>query len=209
MNTRAVALVFVSVGAALWLAPAARADSLAFTIYKEADPIGHDVYSIDKNGDATTVKVKTQTDVKVLFIEYHYRHERTEVWKGGLLDSLLSDTDDDGTKHHIDLYRNDGALAGSADGAQKTIPGDTVPFTLWTNAFLKHTALLDVTDFAQMKVAVEDKGADQVKVGDQSVATHHYLLTGDLKWDLWYSADGMLLKTAFKRRGYPIFMVRE
>lgn len=84
-----------------------------------------------------------------------------------------------------------------------------MPFTLWTDAFLKHSTLLDVTDFAQMKVAVEDKGADQIKIGGQAVATHHFLLSGDLKWDLWYGGDGVLLKTAFKRRGYPIFMVRE
>lgn len=209
MNRRTAALFVLSVGAGLQLATGAQADSLAFTIYKEADPIGHDIYSIDKDGDATKVAVKTQTDVKVLFLEYHYRHQRTEVWKGGLLDSLLADTDDDGTKHHIDLHRNGGALTGSADGTKKSISGDTVPFTLWTDAFLNHSALLDVTDSSQMKVWIHDKGPDQIKVGDQTVATHHYLMDGDLKWDLWYGGDGILLKTAFKRRGYPIFMVRE
>jgi len=30
-----------------------------------------------------------------------------------------------------------------------------------------------------------------------------------LSWDLWYGSDGALLKTAFKRRGYPIFLVRQ
>lgn len=208
MIGRAVALMVLGAAVVLPVA-AAQADSVAFTIYKEADPIGHDVYTIDKAGDATTVSVKTQTDVRVLFLEYHYKHQRTEVWKGGQLDSLVSDTDDDGTKHHIDLHRNAGALAGTVNGSNKTLPGDIAPFTLWTNAFLGHRLLLDVTDFAQMKVTIQDKGADSIKVGGQPVSAHHYYLDGDLNWDLWFDTDGGLLKTAFKKSGYPIFMVRE
>ena len=188
---------------------AARADALDFTIFKEDDPIGHDIYQIDHAGDQTVVKVTTQTDVKVLFLEYHYHHDRTEVWKGGQVQSLVSDTNDDGTKHHFDMHRDGDALVATADGAAKSIPGADVPFTLWTDAFLKAPAMLDVTDFAEMKVKVEDKGADSIKIGANTISAHHYKTSGDLNWEFWYAADGALLKTAFKRRGYPISMVRQ
>jgi hypothetical protein len=188
---------------------AARADSLSFTIFKENDPIGHDSYMIDRSGDQTTVKVETQTDVKVLFLEFHYRQDRTEVWRDGKLQSLVSDTNDDGTKHHVEVKRDGEAIAGVADGAKKSVPGSTVPFTLWTREFLHAPQMLDVSDFDQLKVGIEDKGADQIAVDGKSVATHHYHLTGDLSWDLWYGPDDILLKTAFRRRGYPISFIRE
>jgi hypothetical protein len=192
------------------VAGSARADgTLGFTIFKEGDPIGHDSYTIEKAGDLTKVKVETQTDVHVLFISYHYRQDRTEIWKDGALQSLVSDTDDDGTKHHVDVHREGDALVASADGAKKTAPGTAVPFTLWTNEFLKAPVVLDVTDFQQMKVGVEDKGSESLAIDGKTVPAHRFHLTGDLSWDLWYGSDGILLKTAFKRRGYPIFLVRQ
>lgn len=199
----ALSLIFV-------LPPLARADTLAFTIFKEGDPIGHDVYTITKNGDVATVKVAMQTDAKLLFLDFHYRQDRVEVWKGDQLQSLVSDTDDDGRKHHVEAHREANSLVGVADGANKSRAiVDTVPFTLWNAEFLKHTTLLDVSDFDEFKIGVEDKGTEQITVGGRSAAAHRYHLTGDLHWDLWYDADGILLKTAFKSCGYPITFVRE
>jgi len=205
---RPVWLGLFALGAAL-AAPSARADQIGFTIFKEDDPIGHDSYMIEKRGDETKVTVDTQTDVKVLFLDFHYRGDRTEIWKGGQLQSLLSDTNDDGAKHHVDIHRDGDSFAGTADGKPAKAPGNAIPFTLWTSEFLKSPLMLDVTDFSQMKVGIEDKGADSTKVDGKTVTAHRYHLTGDLTWDLWYAADGLLLKTAFRRRGYPIFLFRQ
>jgi len=200
----------VLAGALLALTSAsAGAESLNFTIFKEADPIGHDTYTIDKVGDLTKVRVEMQTDVKVLFIEYHYHQDRTETWKDGQIQSLVSDTNDDGTKHHVDLKRDGAALVASADGAPKTVPANVVPFTLWTNQFLKALTIFDVSNFGLLKVSVEDKGGETVSLAGKSIDAHKFHLTGDINWDLWYGPDGGLLKTAFKRRGYPISFVRQ
>jgi hypothetical protein len=190
-------------------AAAAQAETLDFTIYKESDAVGHDVYDIARNGDATTVKVHTQTDVAVLFLKFHYRHERTEVWKGDALQSFVSDTDDDGTKHHLEVRRDGDTLAATVDGKRQTAPGDEVPFTLWKKSLPRHRLFFAIADFAQLKTTVTDKGADTVTVGAKTVDAHHFQVRGDLNWDLWYGADGLLLKTAFKRRGFPVFFVRE
>jgi len=205
VKAAALAVLFVlSFGTA-----AAKAESLVFTIFKEDDPIGRDVYSIDKNGDLTTVKVEMQTDVKLLFLDFHYRQDRTEVWRGDRLESLVSQTNDDGTKRYVELRRDGDSLVGTVDGTKKTLPGSIVPFTLWSPAFLKASTLLDVSDTSQMKIGVQDKGVDQLTVNGKSIAAHHYHLTGDLNWDFWYDADGLLLKTTFRRSGYPIAFIRQ
>ena len=191
-------------------ADAAHADSFAFTIYKDGDPIGHDTYTITTKGDEKTVQVETRTDVHVLFISYHYRHTRTEVWKGATLESFVSDTDDDGTKHHVDAHQAGGVLSATVDGKHRTLPGNAIPFTLWTRQLMSsNKPFFDIADFSPLKLGIVDKGNASLAIDGHTVPTQHYQVTGDLHWDLWYAADGTLLKTAFRRMGYPITFVRE
>ena len=202
-------LVSFVLSAAFFCSEAARADSVAFTIFKEGEAIGHDIYTIDKDGDTTTVKVATQTDVNILFLEFHYRQDRTEIWKDGQLVSLVSDTNDDGQKHHIEVHREADSLIGVVDGANRSMGADTIPFTLWNMAFVNHTKLINVSTFELIKAAFEDKGSDQITIDGKKFDARHFLMSGDLHWDLWYDTNNMLLKSAFKRRGYPISFVRE
>lgn len=194
----------------LGLGGVARAESFAFTIFKESDPIGHDTYTITTDGDEKTVHVETKTDVKVLFVSYYYRHSRTEVWKGTTLESFVSDTDDDGTRHHVEAYQDGGKLVATVDGAHKTLPANAIPFTLWTRDMMTPTTpLFDIADLAPLKLQFIDKGNASLSLAGRTVAVRHYQISGDLQWDMWYAPDGTLLKTAFKRMGYPIFFVRE
>ncbi len=200
------ALAFV---ATIGFAAAAQAEIRDYTIYKESDPVGHDVYTITKEGDVTTVKVHTHTIVNVLFLKFHYDHDRTEIWKNGMVQSVESTTDDDGTKHHFSIHRDGDALVGNVDGKTKKIPGDVLPFTIWARALVKNQVFFDIADFELLKTTVEDKGPDKITIGQRAFDTQHYKISGDLKWDLWYDADGVMLKSAFKRRGFPVFFVKE
>ncbi len=206
---RASALV-VGVVAGASFAHAAPVDTFAFTIFKDSDAIGHDWYTITGDGDRKTVHVETRTDVKVLFISYHYHHTRTEVWKGPTLESFSSDTDDDGTKHHVEAHQDGGKLEATVDGKHRELPGNAIPFTLWTkDRMAPNSPLFDIADMAPLKLQWVDKGKTSLTVDGHAMETHHYQISGDLQWDLWYGADGQLLKTAFKRMGYPISFVRE
>jgi hypothetical protein len=192
------------------LTTAAHAESFAYTIYKDSDPIGHDVYVISSDGDEKTVRVETQTAVKVLFISYHYHHTRTEVWKGATLESFVSDTDDDGTKHHVEAHQDGGKLTAIADGKHVSMPGNAMPFTLWTHELMgPDTPLFDIADFEPLRLKFADKGDASLSLGGKTLPAHHYQISGDLQWDMWFAPDGTLLKTAFRRMGYPISFIRE
>jgi hypothetical protein len=200
----AAAVVFVATTAPAY------AEAFTFTIFKDADPIGHDTYLITAKGDEKTVQVETRTDVKVLFISYHYHHTRTEVWKGATLVSFVSDTDDDGTKHHVEAHQEGDKLTAIADGKHVSLPGNAMPFTLWTRQLMSaNTPLFDIADFEPLKLQWVDKGKTVLSLDGHAIDTQHYQVTGDLQWDLWYGLDGNLVKTAFRRMGYPISFVRE
>lgn len=210
LNLYRVGALVTVLAAAGRFAYAAPNDSFAFTIFKDSDPIGHDTYLITDKGDVKTVQVETRTDVKVLFLSYHYHHTRTEVWKGATLESFVSDTDDDGTKHHVEAHQEGGKLAATVDGTQKVLPGNAMPFTLWTHDLASdNTPLFDIADMTPLKLQWVDKGKASLSLDGRTMDVHHYQVSGDLHWDLWYGPDGSLLKTAFKRMGYPITFVRE
>jgi hypothetical protein len=199
-------LIFAAV---VGFSAAAQAEVRDYTIYKESDPVGHDVYTITKDGDVTTVKVHTHTVVNVLFLKFHYDHDRTEIWKNGVVQSVESSTDDDGTKHQMTVRRDGDSLIGTVDGKTKKIAGDVLPFTIWARALLKKQVFFDIADFALLKTNVDDKGPDKTVIGPKTYDTRHFKISGDLNWDLWYDADGVMLKSAFKRRGFPVFFVKE
>ena len=171
--------------------------TLEYDILKEGEPIGREIVRISKEGGETKVNVSTQTDVKVLFLEFHYKHERNEVWKGNELISVVSQTNDDGTEHQYQLQKADGAYLIKVNGEDQTADLDTLPLTLWTKAVLNHPTLLSVID------------AQPYQVSTVPVDEGHYRLDGDIQRELWFSKDGYLQKAAFKRKGFLIEFLRK
>ncbi|MGC2222193.1 MAG: DUF6134 family protein [Methylocella sp.] len=71
-----------------------------FDIVRGNDKIGTDTIDIERQNDTTTVKIKKDVSVKVIFIEaYRYEHSCNETWKNGQLIAFKSRTNDNGTKH--------------------------------------------------------------------------------------------------------------
>lgn len=193
------------------LAPvfATAAEPISYVILKDGEPIGHETVAMSTDGDRTTVEVRTETRVKVLFLDFHYSHRREEVWRAGRLERMVADTDDDGTIHHIDVTSDKGATTLTLDGVVKEMPGDALPLSLWSKAILDRKVLYGVSDAAPYHVTIQSLGAGTVVRQGQPVTAQQYRISGDVERDLWYGDDGLLLKTAFQRRGYPIQIVRE
>jgi hypothetical protein len=205
--------LMVSALAATLLAPlasqAADTTALSWVILKEGEPIGRETTVLSRDGDHTRVEVTTDSKVKVLVINFHYHHKRSEDWVGGRLERLIADTDDDGAIHHIDAKRDGETITATIDGDTKTWPAGTLPLTLWGKAILDAKLLTSIVDGEPYQVTVRDLGAENLSLNGQAKPAEHWRITGDIERDLWYGADGLLLKAAFRRRGYPIELVRE
>ncbi len=197
--------------AALLLLPITAADAaprtLTYQILMGDDPIGTETVTIDPQGARTKVTVAATTRVKVLFINFRYDHTREETWTGATLESMTATTDDDGTPHKLDLVRKGNALALTADGKTVDLPPDALPLTLWTPEVLKRPLLLSVVDGARYTVTNRLIGTETVEAGGRKTETKHHRIEGDVERDLWFAADGTLLKTRFKRSGYDITYV--
>lgn len=183
---------------------AAEPRTLTYRILMGDDPVGSETVRLEAQGDVTKVAVTASTRVKVLFINFRYDHKREEVWKGGTLDSMSAQTDDDGTPHAIRMMRTGGGYSVTVDGKAGQAGADILPLTLWTPEVLKRPTLLSVIDGKPYNVRTDLVGTDTLTVGGRAVPAQHHRISGDVERDLWFDARGTLLKTRFKRSGYDV-----
>jgi hypothetical protein len=189
----------------------AESRTVTYTILKEGDPIGKETYVIDRDGDHTSVALTVDSAVHILFLDFKYHHTRTESWNGTALEKLSADTDDDGSKHHVEIAANPaGGFSVTTDGKSVAVAPDAFPLAQWNKAIVDHPVLIPVeSDDTPYKSVFKDAGAASVTIGGQAIETEHYVLSGDIDRDLWYDADGMLAKVTFRRRGFNIAIVRD
>lgn len=182
--------------------------ALDYDIRKEGEPIGREQVRINQQDGAATVEVQTRTRAKVLFMEFHYDHSRREEWRDGALVRMVADTDDDGTRSRLEVSRSPSGWTLAVNGQPSQRAGDLLPLTLWGRAVLDKRELFSVIDAKPYRVKVEPLGAETLSIGGRPVSAEHFRMTGDVERDLWYGADGYLVRATFQRAGYAIEMVR-
>ncbi|GAB4299117.1 MAG: hypothetical protein Kow0058_15060 [Roseovarius sp.] len=155
--------------------------ALIFDVLRKGRDIGDYAIRFQPQGDVLTVQLKTDVAVRFLGIPaYVFTQDSTETWKDGRLISLRAVTNDNGQRHDIRL------------GAS-----DVLPASLWNAAIVKARRALNTIDGHEMAIRVARIGDERVDTGHGPVAATHYRLSGDLARDLWFAADGTLVKVAF------------
>ena len=209
--THALRAVLAAAGLLLSAATAHAAEphTLNYRILMGDDPIGSETVRLEAQGELTKVAVTASTRVKVLFLNFRYDHQREEVWKGRSLESMKSKTDDDGKPHTMEMVRRGAGYAVTADGKTAEASADALPLTLWTPEVLKRPTLLSVIDGNPYAVRTDHVGSETLTIGGRSVPAQHHRISGDVERDLWFDAQGTLLKTRFKRSGYDVTYILE
>ena len=184
-------------------------ETLNYKVFKDGEPIGSEQVILTDTSDGQTAHVITETSVQVLFLKFHYHHDRTETWKGDSLVSVKAETDDDGTPYQW-LAEYEGKcfeVAGKGVPRREECNG-AWPLTLWREDVTRKTNLYSVIDAAPYKVSVAKTVDNNLDIDGQTVPATHYVMTGDVTRDLWYDKNGKLLKTSFKKKGYDIDFIR-
>jgi Family of unknown function (DUF6134) len=177
--------------------PAATKIHKVFDIVRGSDKIGTDTVDIEHQKDTTTVKVKTDVSVKVMFIEaYRYEHSCDETWKNGQLVSFKSRTNDNGTKHSIDVKAASDKLSMEADGKHSELPKTAAPASLWSIDVIHQTETFDPDTGKRLSMKVTDLGEETLTLHGAQHQTHHYkiadTLEGEFARELWYDGDALV-----------------
>ncbi|MGH6801130.1 MAG: DUF6134 family protein [Methylocella sp.] len=180
-------------------AAAAAKTHRVFDIVRGGDKIGTDTIDIEHQNDTTTVKIKTDLSVKVMFIEaYRYEHSCDETWKNGQLIAFKSRTNDNGTKHSIDVTAAPDKLSMDADGKQIDLPKSAAPASLWSKDAIHQFDAFDPDTGKRLSIEVTDLGNETLTIHGVTHVAHHYkivdTLTGDFAREVWFDGD-VLVRT--------------
>jgi len=184
---------------ALSMAPAGADKAAAkihkvFDIVRSGDKIGTDTVDIERQNDTTTVKIKTDLSVKVMFIEaYRYEHSCNETWKNGQLIAFKSRTNDNGTKHSIDVTAAPDKLSMDADGKHRDLPKTAAPASLWGKDAIHQLDAFDPDTGKPLSIQVTDLGNEDLTIHGVTHEAHHYKIadtrTGDFAREVWFDGD--------------------
>lgn len=174
---------------------------LDFTVLRNGSEVGRHEMLFRNEADGLKIDIRTNVAVKVAFITaYRFEHEGHEVWQGGRLARLWSKTNDDGTKHVLDVTAGGDDLVVMADGKEPQKSSTSIPASLWNERIVQQKNILNTLDGTRMTIQVSDLGTESVVVKNTRVPARHYALTGDLQRELWYDAQNVLVKVRFKAK---------
>ncbi len=174
---------------------------LDFTVLRNGTEVGRHEMLFRSEADGLKIDIRTNVAVKVAFITaYRFEHEGHEVWQGAHLARLWSKTNDDGTKHVLDVTAGGDSLVVMADGKEPEKSSASIPASLWNERIVQQKSILNTLDGSRMAIQVADLGTEIVLVKGAKVPARHYAITGDLQREVWYDAQNVLVKVRFKAK---------
>ncbi|MEQ9608122.1 MAG: DUF6134 family protein [Kiloniellaceae bacterium] len=173
------------------------ADRWGFDVLRHDAVIGDHVFTFlrDRGSRGTgDFVVEVAIDIAVGFLGvtlFRFTHRAEEVWRGGMLHVLSSETDDDGTLWQVRYERRGDLLRGSVNGAPAEGPGDILPASLWHPDTPTATRLLDTVDGGVKPVAAVVLAAPP---------GGHFRLAGGIEREVWTDAACGLARVVFPAR---------
>ncbi len=172
-------------------------EPLDFTAYRNGDRLGFHRIDFAEEGKRLIVDIEIVFEVKFAFIPlYGYRHRNREIWEGGRLVSMSTETDDNGTDYKVEVTRNGDRLVVDGVDGRLDLPGDTLTTSYWNEAAMTKGAWLDTQRGQLVRSEVTKKPMETVRVKGNDVEATPYDLAGDITCSLWYR-DGRWVKLRF------------
>lgn len=177
--------------------PAATKIHRVFDIVREGTKIGTDLVDIEQQNDTTTVKIKTDLSVKVMFIEaYRYEYSCNETWKNGQLITFKSRTNDNGTKHAVDVTLAPDKLNMDVDGKHRDLPKTAGPASVWGKDLINRVEAFEPDTGKPLTIKVTDIGDETITINGVAHKAHHYkiadTLNGEFAREVWFDGDTLL-----------------
>lgn len=181
-----------------WLAGLPPDGRLDYRVTRAGAEIGQQSVEFLRDGNGLVVRTHVEIDVSFLSIPlYSFRHDAVERWTEGRLVALSTSSDDDGKHREVELVAQNGRLMGRYNDNPVDLPGDLIPASLWHPKTVTATIVLDPIRGRERQVKVADMGLETVKAGGGEIEARHYSMTGQIKRELWYDADGRLVRVRF------------
>jgi hypothetical protein len=175
-------------------------NALGFSIVRHDCEIGKHILNFEPDGDNLTVQVAVDIAVGIgPIVLYRYTHRATEVWRGGQLFSVNTETNDDGKLYHVTAMRSEAGLIVEGQKAPRYIaPDDALPATHWNRRMLDGPLInTQYGDLLHPKITPLGQDLVPVASGTQ-IPAHHFAFSGDATLDTWYDEKQSWAALTFK-----------
>ncbi len=168
---------------------------LDYVVKRNGDVIGSHVITFRRDNGALLVDTHVKVEVRMMFMTvYKYEKSSRETWRGGRIAAYRAETNDNGNpiKGRVTLGPK-GLIAEGPKGKTIAPPGAMIS-GYWNMATVKQTELIDSENATLAPIKVLGGEAVRIAMGGRQYDTRHFRITGDLARELWYGADGLLVK---------------
>ena len=181
----------------------AAADAWRFRVYLDEREIGYHNFYLEESGDTRELLSEANFEYRLVFVKlFHYEHENRETWSGDCLQSVASRTDSNGEPYRVDGRLETGRFRVEGNAGEADLPECVMSFAYWNPAFLGQGRLLNTQNGEFLDVDISQPVAEPLSVrGEQQPSYRYRLEAGELRLDLWYSADNEWLALESEVRG--------
>ena len=179
------------------------ADAWRFRVYLDDREIGYHNFYVQQSGDVRVLRSEASFEYRLMFVKlFHYEHENRETWQGECLRSIESRTDSNGEPYRVDGRAETGHFRVDGSAGEAKLPECVMSFAYWNPAFLQQVRLLNTQNGEFLDVDISPPVAESLMVrGEQQPSYRYRLEAGELRLDLWYSADNEWLALESEVRG--------
>ncbi|MEQ8735272.1 MAG: DUF6134 family protein [Rhodospirillaceae bacterium] len=176
-------------------------NGLEFDVYRKGNRVGTHEVTFEKDAGSLKVTSKFKLRVKVLFVTaYKFDFESTGLWRDGILQSLVAETNDNGKESSVDAYLSeDGKFYATGRKGPFVTNNWVYPTTHWNVGAVESDVVLNTLNGQLAKVEVLRKGIELVETKEGgSVDAERFEYTGELRDTIvWYDSDGRWVRMKF------------
>jgi hypothetical protein len=201
-------------GGAGWLAAAepevVSAETRTYDIFVDGKNSGQSTLTITRYSDGSeSVSADAKVTVSWTVFSYVYEFHGKELWRDGRFEQLESRAVDGGKQLALSVKRADGGfqVVTKAKGRPATVSDVQLTTNYWREPTVgtdaRAIAVLDADTGKLYDEKIERLGQQELTIGGQRIATNAYRLKGKLDVELWFDAQGFLVRQVGKEDGHP------
>lgn len=166
---------------------------LRFEVFLDERPIGEQVFELAGAADDLSVDTRARFELTLLGIKaLDYVHRNRERWRAGCLDSIESETTQNGKPYRVRGRSGEDGFAVEGEKGRALLDGCIGTFSYWDKrALLARRRLLNSQTGEHLPVEIRAVGGDRLRIGARDVEVDRYEIRGkDLEIDLAYAREG-------------------
>ncbi len=166
-----------------------------YTVLRDGDPIG--TYRVTVSPGEGGLEVQATSDLAITFgplTLYRFEHRREEIWRDGQLERMVARTDKNGDLYEISITKGENGYTRVINGREETFDPSTKVLALWHQDLFSYNSFLSPMEDLTYEISVDYVGEQEIELMKGKITASHYRMTGDTERDLYYDADGNIMK---------------